>query len=305
MRKLFIIFTFLYFFQIISAKTFDYYVDKPSSMYIGTPFHVIMELETSLQDSIFIPPVDTLDIFILKGEIKTEETIEDNKVTSTINYTFQPFDVGEYTFPKLEVNVKKLNGKIESYKTNEFLVMIKSIVPDSTNVIKDIASPVSLRLGLWDYILILLLIVILIGLIYLLRKLFRKKPKKVEKDIVVDTRPAHEIALEMLHKLKNEKLLDKGQFLEYHFQLSYILRFFVEHFYRISAVEMTTTEIRESLQLADHKEKSLILDFLLFADRIKFAKFTPSLEDSDKAYTWLYNYLSSFHNKIEKEGSNA
>ena len=56
---------------------------------------------------------------------------------------------------------------------------------------------------------------------------------------------------------------------------------------------MTTSEIRSYLQI-DLKEKSKLLDFLIFTDKIKFAKFIPYIKDSEKELKWLEKYLRSF-----------
>ncbi|MBT5420007.1 MAG: hypothetical protein HOK80_03875, partial [Candidatus Cloacimonetes bacterium] len=118
---------------------------------------------------------------------------------------------------------------------------------------------------------------------------------------VVDDRPAYIIALELLNNLKKDDLIVKGDYLNFYFRISLILRLFIELHYEINSVEMTTSEIRANLILEDHSEKSKILKFLANADMIKFAKAIPAISDSEKTLFWLEDYLKSFGNLKETE----
>ena len=73
--------------------------------------------------------------------------------------------------------------------------------------------------------------------------------------------------------------------------------------YKFNAVEMTTSEIRENLVLDDFKEKSRILEFMNAADKVKFAKYVPSLQESESALKWLEEYLNSFERKEKSKKS--
>ncbi|MCF7793283.1 MAG: hypothetical protein K9N09_05845 [Candidatus Cloacimonetes bacterium] len=290
----------------LSAQTLEYYVQKPKPLFVGTPFHVLVDIQTSLQDSIFAPVIDTLDVFILR-ELKSEDIVENDSITTKIDMTFQAFDTGEYTFPELEYSVKS-GEEITVLKTNEFLVNVQSMLADSSNVVQDIADPIKVNLGFWDYALPILIILILILGIYLLIKYLKARKQEDVKPIIIDDRPDWQIVLEELQKLRSEKLLEKGDFLIFHFRLSYLLRLFIELHYKVFAVEMTTSEIRENLTQIDPEEKSEVLKFLSFADRIKFAKFIPSTEESDKALNWLESYLLKFKEiseQSDQEEANA
>lgn len=291
----------------LSAQTLDYKIEKPAKLYVGTPFKMHMYFETGINDSIFAPQTDTLDIFIRSGEILQQEEIIDDIRKTNLTLTFQGFDTGEFTFPELEFTVKKDDGNHKILKTNSFQVFITSVITDSSQVIKDIAAPLSISLTFWDYLLPILVLIIGVILIIWLKKILKRDKTTLLPTKTKDIRPAWQICLEMLQSLKKQKLLDHGEFLEFYYRLSIILRHFIELEYRIKAVEMTTSEIRESLRLDDHKEKSQIMDLLSFSDRVKFAKFNPSYNDSESKSNWLEQYLNSFKEKSNKteEDSNA
>ncbi len=279
------------------SHSLEYKLDKPNNLFIGTPFHLLVEIASNPEDSIFAPEIDTLDVFILKNVI-SDEIISDNKKNTNIDFTFQAFDTGEFTFPELKFAVKS-NDSLSFLRTSEFVLNVKSVISDSTQTIKDIAKPIPVNLGFFDFFLPVSVILIVIIIIIYLRKLLRKKSEPESEFKFIDSRPTYIIALEMLTNLKNRDLLKIGEFLIFFFHLSYILRFFIERFYKINAVEMTTNEIRKNLQIDNYKEKSEILNFLIFADKVKFAKYIPSLKESRNSFDWLENYLKSFENAME------
>ena len=274
------------------SQSLDQKLVKPQKLYVGTPFHVLVDITTTQTDSIFATPVDTLDVFILR-DMKSEDILENDTRTTKLDLTFQPFDTGEFTFPKLEFAVVSENDTT-FLNTNEFLLNIESVLTDSSDVVMDIADPLKVNLGFWDYFFPILALIIIILAIVFISKVLKNRDAKTEKPVIMDSRPPYQIVLELLKKLNQENLPAKGEFLRFHFRLSYLLRLFIELHYKITAVEMTTSEIRSDLQLDDFKEKSQIIDFLTFADKIKFAKFQPTVDESIKAETWLEKYLKSF-----------
>ena len=274
------------------SQELNYKIEKPQKLFVGTPFKLHINISSAVSDSIFSTQNDTLDIFILKNIESTEE-INDEIKTTLIDLTYQPFDTGEFTFPELEFAVKTADS-LEILKTKEFILNIESVITDSTESIKDISAPLAVNLKFLDYFIPLLIIILIILAIKYLVKLLKKTKKDFSEPEIIDDRPAYIIALELLNKLKREDLLIKGDFLNFYFRISLILRLFIELHYKINSVEMTTSEIRTNLTLDDHTEKSEILKFLGQADMIKFAKAIPEISDSNKALNWLENYLRFF-----------
>lgn len=285
------------------SQELNFKIEKPETLFVGTPFTLHVDIFSTISDSIFSTQNDTLDIFILKNIESSEEIIDDTK-TTFVNLTYQPFDTGEFTFPELEFAVKTTDS-LEILKTKEFILNIESVITDSTESIKDIAAPLAVHFKFLDYFIPLLIIILIVFVIKYLIKLIRNSKKDFSEPEIIDDRPAYIIALELLNKLKKDDLLIKGDFLNFYFRISLILRLFIELHYKINSVEMTTNEIRANLVLDDHSEKSEILKFLGQADMIKFAKAIPTNSDSDAALNWLEKYLKTFEkittNKNEQE----
>lgn len=266
----------------------------PDLLYIGTPFYLEVRIISEKPVEVYHPVKDTVDIFTIT-DITRRVTQEDNRFINTYSYRLVPFQTGDVLLPSLTFEVVDTESdEVFNIKTEPIVLNIGSVLDHDDLELRDIAEPVSLRMGLWDYLIPLISLIILIAvLIVILRKISRKKPitEFVEE---VASQPAHLRALEMLDRLKKKKMLEKGQYLEYYFQLSFILRYFLELHYGFNAVEMTSSEIEEKIRDFSVNEREEIGKFLTETDLVKFAKYVPFVDHALEHTAWLENYLKSF-----------
>ena len=156
--------------------------------------------------------------------------------------------------------------------------------------IKDIKGPVSY----WDktYIYIILAILISIALILFIIIFLQKRRKT--KEIILPAIPAHEIAFEALKSLMEKDYISTGMVQEYYFELSNIVRHYIENRFQLKAPEMTTEEflltLKESVVL-NSEQKSLVRDFLSHCDMVKFAKYLPEKKEIDSSYESARNLV--------------
>jgi hypothetical protein len=130
-----------------------------------------------------------------------------------------------------------------------------------------------------------------------------KKPEKAEK--IIPQRPAHEIALEALQNLSDEKLWQNGYNKEYHSRLSDIIREFISNKWSLHAMELTTDEIlmlnpikNQSPQQFEHLKKMLQL-----ADLVKFAKADPLGIENENSFDIAIDFVNAnLPLTIEKNG---
>ena len=148
--------------------------------------------------------------------------------------------------------------------------------------IRDIAPPVDFPSN--DYPFYLLLIVLgstlIVSLINFILKRFKKlKPQGIK--------PSWVIADERLEELRNRNLPSGEKIKEYYTLLSDIVRRFMEARFSVRVPEMTTQEflgyIRDSCHLnSEHNE--LLKEFLNSCDMVKFAKYGPSLKETETSF---------------------
>ena len=94
----------------------------------------------------------------------------------------------------------------------------------------------------------------------------------------------YEIALERLDKLLRSDMLDKGQVREFYFELTALLRTYIEGQFSLRAPEQTTeeflAELRKSLAFNPQTARDLLRRFLEHGDMVKFAKLEPSRDEA-------------------------
>jgi len=115
--------------------------------------------------------------------------------------------------------------------------------------------------------------------------LFLKKKK--EKGIIVSSKAAHEIAFESLKDLMGKDYLRNGRVQEYYFELSDIVRHYIEACFHLRAPDMTTEEFLIALNDSNNLnigQKDLIRDFLSHCDMVKFAKYLPNEKEIESSY---------------------
>lgn len=299
-----IIYLMLAVFGIMQAANIDFKLIKPDTLFVGTEFDYEITINSSVNDTIFTPKPDTLGVFLVK-KVFDESSAENETKTTKISYKLAGFDVGKQAIEPIEFVLKNGNQK-QKLATKQIDVEIKSILPKDlakqieekglTDSIKvaDIAPLKGIKLNAYEISLpIVALTILVLLIIFIIKKLKAKPEVKPEEKIIIDTRQPYEKGLELLEKLKAKPYINNGNFLQFYFELSYILRYFIELEYKFLAVEMTTSEIRKSLKLEANK-KSEVLEFLNNCDMIKFAKAETDSSACQNSFNWVYKFIISY-----------
>lgn len=127
------------------------------------------------------------------------------------------------------------------------------------------------------------LLIMAVGLILFFR--FKKKRKKMELLTPVALSPA-EKALQALDSLVGRAYPDLGKFKDYFFELSMILRRYLEEKFQIPVTEKTSEEFLFDVAQSDclnPNQKKTLRHFLLQSDLIKFAKQETSVRECREA----------------------
>jgi hypothetical protein len=147
--------------------------------------------------------------------------------------------------------------------------------------IHDIKGPLTYG---WDSSLFLIAgisIILLIGFL-LLYILWIRNKKKIKPRC-----PPHAIAYEALEKLKMKELPAMGRIDDYYFELSNAIRKYLEDRFNLRTPEMTTEDLL--LRIGESKEFSreqisLLSNFFVQCDLVKFAKYRPSSKEIDRSF---------------------
>ena len=199
------------------------------------------------------------------------------------------FDTGYVNTDRIPI-YSLAEGQPDTIFVEPFNLYIKTSLTEVDTLLKDIMPPMDFKLKFLDYFVPILILLLIAAIFYLLHK-FKHKAKEVER-IIVDNRPAWMIALELLDILKKKRLLEDGLYIDFYFELSMILRIFIEKQFNIKAAEMTTYEIKQVFPNIPAKKQ--IINVLTDMDRTKFAKFNPDFSEVKEMLIWIENYIRSF-----------
>ena len=94
--------------------------------------------------------------------------------------------------------------------------------------------------------------------------------------------------------LTEEDYLKTGETREYYFELSDIVRHYLENRFHLKAPEMTTDEFLNNLKstkVLRSEHKSLLRDFLSHCDMVKFARYKPEENEIESSYESAQNLV--------------
>lgn len=263
------------------------YLSGADSLSIGTPFTLTIETDFPVKD-IVIP--DTLKSF------KVTDIKRDLKGSNTKSVlTIVPFELGALSFPKLEVKSSLILRGSEF--TDAFRVYVLNTRAEGDTLLRDIKPLERLpwQPPFWGYLLVIFAAMSLV--VILLVRHLRSKPSERKPHIIQEAIPAPiaawKHAISRLDTLEKSDLITSDT-LAFHFELSAILREFLESTYGFNAMEMTTSEIHHAYKITRHKYSERVVSILEFCDLVKFAKLIPAYHEIKKYSDELRDYFLLF-----------
>lgn len=197
----------------------------------------------------------------------------DQLILQEKNIRFGIFDEGHFIIPACYVLHRN-----DTFWTYPIPIDVRGIEPDSTGLMP--IKGIVLEKSSWtDYLAwIIGAGVLLLGyLFYLYYKKVQaaKRRKKAETPEIVLL--PHELALQKLQGLKQSRLWEHGEVKEFHVQLTYILREYLEGRFNFPALESTTNEIEKAIRSLGLSADQInqVHNLLHVADWVKFAKGRP------------------------------
>lgn len=269
---------------------------------IGEQATLVLECRFSAAEKqIMLPALkDTISKFIEVVDISTvDTTFDEDDITSkffTQEITITSWDSGLHIIPPL----KAVIGGVTLY-SEPILLSVKTVELVAEQDIRDIKGIIEVPFSLWDWILarkflvgIVLTILILLIIGYFIYRKYSNKPKDIEEEQIVPKEDADIIANRKLNELESKKVWQAGNVKEYHSQLSFIIREYIENRFEINALEQTTDEI--SMLLVSHPdinkaELQQLIQMLQLADMAKFAKQKPIGVENEQALKVGYSFI--------------
>ncbi|MGB5818648.1 MAG: hypothetical protein WBG90_04125, partial [Saonia sp.] len=253
---------------------------------IGEQIKYKITVETDSTDSVFFPEGQTFSPLEMVEAFETDTTRKKDRFVLQKIYALTQFDSGVYTIPQQRIAINEKPFFTDSVRVNVATVPVDTL----TQKMYDIKSLIPVEKSyskLWMTLLLIVLGLLLVGgLVYWF--VFRKKPlTEEEKEALL---PPYDRALLELKRLENSKYLIQDEYKQYYSELTDIVRSYLEEDAHVSAMESTTNQLIDKLEMlkdaGDLKlEDDTIHQFkriLQTADLVKFAKSKPPTSTAEQ-----------------------
>ena len=253
---------------------------------IGEQIQYKITVETDSLNLVYFPEDQTFSPLEMVEALKVDTTKKKDRVTLQRIYALTQFDSGTYVIPPQRIAINE-----EPFLTDSFRIAVADVAVDTTKQklydIKPLVQVERSYAKVWKWVIgILIALLIIGGLIYWF--FFRPKPLTEEEKVAL--LPPFDRALLQLKELENSRYLIQDEYKKYYSELTNIVRSYLEEEVHVSALESTTDQLIERLELLkDAGELNLedeTLDqfkkVLQTADLVKFAKSKPEISLAEK-----------------------
>ncbi len=262
----------------------------------ATPMHVELVTDDASQGSLVIP-ADSMagKVEILKALPADTSSLGSGRREIRQEILLQSFDSGTYLLNPL----RYIDGR-DTVMSNRLVLKVMPAIVDSMTTIHDYADVADVDRHLVDYLPdflvdygLWILAVVVAALIcwFVARRMMRKDKGEVKPR--TKPVPPYEQAVRALNELNAQHLCEQGHEREFYTRLTDILRVYLHGRFGINAMEMTSTQIRHSLQSNEQTRLSRAnMDRVLeTADFVKFAKVRPLPDDNTRAFASAMQFV--------------
>jgi hypothetical protein len=271
------------------------YVENAGRFHVGDSIPLILTIEARKGVSFQIPELDESSsggLELKTKELSKPETFSEGIRQKTL-YLMSGWHVGQYKIPALNLPYETSSHQQGKIKTNPVTVRLSSVLPKGiseaellTFNIKGIQSPLGLEPRYFLLKWFILGAFILCCLALLFYYFYRRSLLQSQDASEAIQEAAHIIALRRLASIRTMEISDGTDFKTLYSELSECMREYMENRYSIRALEMTTEEFLKQLTTGSYlntEQQSLLKDFLVQSDLVKFANHSPSKEEAERA----------------------
>lgn len=221
--------------------------------------------------------------FELRGQSSADTVLNlDGTQTTSQSLEVTLFEPGEFTTPDLQITVRDSAGQVFDQTVPGASLTVVSVLTDGDDQLRDIRPQASLEEPTtWPWIAGAILLVGLFGLgVYI----FMRRRGALGSGItaLIDSRAAHEIALEELYRIEALDLPSEVRFKEHYTLVADCVRAYLDNAYDAPALDRTTEEVRSALKssdmAADHQ--NVTVGLLKDCDLVKFTRLVPDTHEA-------------------------
>ncbi|MCJ7508867.1 MAG: BatD family protein [candidate division Zixibacteria bacterium] len=244
--------------------------------------------------------LDSLGLNLSPFKIKEKKSYPSQKdkagnLIQKEEYVITIFELGSFVIPPAKIKYIDTENQVKEATSDSIAIKVSSIgMPQDAKDIKGLKPPFVIKeKSRWYLYLIPALVALaILGWLYLR---WRGKGIGLPLSPPEPEKPAWEIALTELRKLKDSDYIQKNQIKKYYIILSEIMRKYLEKRFNIFAMDRTTLEIKSEMRRvkADKQVIQRAVDLLSDCDLVKFAKYVPSFEKIEKDWQDSYDLIEN------------
>lgn len=237
-------------------------------------------------DQVIFPEGQTFSPLETVEAYATDTTRKNDRLTLQKIYALTQFDSGTYKLPSQRIEINGTGYFTDSLQINVETIPVDTLAQKMYDI-KPLMEVDKTNSDWWKYLLGTVVVLGIIGgLFYWF--VFRRKPLTEEEKVAL--LPPYDRALLELKRLENSKYLIQDEYKAYYSELTDIVRSYLEEDAHISAMESTTDQLIEKLELLSDSgnlglDKDTIYQFkniLQTADLVKFAKSKPPMSVAEQ-----------------------
>ena len=260
---------------------------EPDTVTVGSRLRYVVDVTSRADTEVFVaqPSERVSEEFEIVDFGVEPPVTKDGKTVLTRWYRLISFTPGDHLIESPPVRYRQPGEEMTDAPGTEIRVSVESVLEKAGKVedIRDIKPPEEVPI---DWRPVELLGGAVLGALALAALLYRLLNRQTRARPAPPPRPAHEIALEALERLRRGGL-EPGAMKTWYSELSAIVRTYLEQRFEIRAPEMTTEEFllvsaRGGRLVGPHR--ALLGEFLKESDLVKFARHLPTVADGERAW---------------------
>lgn len=296
------------------AQEVDAYLTAPDSVTVGDRFYLTLVAKHSSQNEAFFPEAtagdsifgDLVIVERLSAETRYLGAEEPGTRLDSILYEVTTFALDTALVPSIPVHFATQEDTFW-IGTPPLMLQVASLVPADAADIQDLAPLVEFPRPIWPWVLLILAVLTVIGLIiyYLRQKQQTPEPEAVPVSNIPLVTP-YESAMRRLRKLEHTDRIALEEAKPFFIELSDILRTYLERSLGVPALERTTRELMQEIDVHEVSHKlpggapQHVKSILELSDLVKFADMHPPVEQSQSALVETRQTVEGIETKLRQ-----
>jgi flagellar basal body-associated protein FliL len=269
---------------------------------IGEQLNFTVNVSIDKVDQVIFPEGQTFAPLEMVESFAVDTIPENGKFTLIKKYALTQFDSGSYTLPPQKISINEKTFITDSVKIYVNTIPVDTIAQQLYDI-KDLINVEKKGTFPWTWIIgILTFLAVVAALLYTF--LWRKKNLTEEEKVAL--LPPYDRAMLELKKLENSKYLIQDEYKQYYSELTDIVRSYLEEDVHISALESTTDQLINKLEMLkdagnlklDEETIHQFKNILQTSDLVKFAKSKPDTSVAEQDRKAIENIVTKTKDAI-------